>query len=58
LRVAEAIDLFATPKARDGGELLEQFGLAARRRSAFSSLSGGEQQRLFLVLPCSTAPAW
>ena len=30
--------------------LLEQFGLAERRRSAFASLSGGERQRLFLVL--------
>src|SRR6266513_4604249 len=39
LRVAEAIGLFATPRARDGGELLEQFGLGERRRSAFSSLS-------------------
>jgi ABC-2 type transport system ATP-binding protein len=35
---------------RDGDELLEQFGLAERRRSAFASLSGGERQRLFLVL--------
>jgi ABC-2 type transport system ATP-binding protein len=50
LRVAEALDLFATSRARDGGELLEQFGLAGQRRSVFSSLSGGERQRLFLVL--------
>ena len=28
LRVGEALDLFATSRARDGGELLEQFGLA------------------------------
>jgi ABC-2 type transport system ATP-binding protein len=56
LRVAEAIDLFSTPKARDGGELLEQFGLAGRRRSAFSSLSGGERQRLFLVLALLNRP--
>jgi len=56
LRVAEAIDLFTTPKARDGGELLEQFGLAGRRRSAFSSLSGGERQRLFLVLAVLNRP--
>src|SRR5947208_12939151 len=41
LRVAEAVELFRTPRARDGGELLEQFGLTARRRSVFSSLSGG-----------------
>jgi ABC-2 type transport system ATP-binding protein len=56
LRVAEAIDLFATARARDGGELLEQFGLGERRRSAYSSLSGGEQQRLFLVLALLNRP--
>jgi ABC-2 type transport system ATP-binding protein len=56
LRVAEAIELFATPKARDGDELLEQFGLAQRRRSAFASLSGGERQRLFLVLALLNRP--
>ena len=56
LRVAEAIELFSTPRARDGGELLEQFGLAQRRRSVFSSLSGGERQRLFLVLALLNRP--
>ena len=34
----------------DGDLLLEQFGLAQRRRSPFAGLSGGERQRLFLVL--------
>ncbi len=29
LRVAEAVELFGTRHGRDGGELLEQFGLAA-----------------------------
>jgi ABC-2 type transport system ATP-binding protein len=56
LRVAEALDLLATSRARDGGELLEQFGLAGRRRSVFSSLSGGERQRLFLVLALLNRP--
>jgi ABC-2 type transport system ATP-binding protein len=56
LRVAEAVDLFSTRRARDGGELLEQFGLAGRRRSAFGSLSGGERQRLFLVLALLNRP--
>jgi ABC-2 type transport system ATP-binding protein len=56
LRVAEALDLFATSRARDRGELLEQFGLAERRRSVFSSLSGGERQRLFLVLALLNRP--
>ena len=56
LRVAEALDLFSTARARDGGELLEQFGLTPRRRSAFSSLSGGERQRLFLILALLNRP--
>src|ERR1700722_1982566 len=56
LRVAEAVRLFRAPHGRDGAELLEQFGLAARRRSAFASLSGGERQRLFLVLALLNRP--
>ena len=56
LRVAEAVALFGTAQARDGGELLEQFGLAQRWRSAFGSLSGGERQRLFLVLALLNRP--
>jgi ABC-2 type transport system ATP-binding protein len=56
LRVAEAVRLFAGRQARDGGELLDQFGLAERRKSAFSSLSGGERQRLFLVLALLNRP--
>ena len=56
LRVAEAVELFSTPRAQDGGELLERFGLSPRRRSAFSSLSGGERQRLFLVLALLNRP--
>jgi ABC-2 type transport system ATP-binding protein len=56
LRVAEAVELFSTARARDGGELLSQFGLAQRRRSAFGSLSGGERQRLFLVLALLNRP--
>src|ERR1700734_251920 len=53
LRVGEAVHLFG---GRDGDELLEQFGLAERRRSAFASLSGGERQRLFLVLALVNNP--
>src|SRR5579862_1262920 len=56
LRIAEAVDLFAVKGTRHGGELLEQFGLAKRRRSAFSALSGGERQRLFLVLALLNRP--
>ena len=53
LRVGEAVYLFG---GRDTDGLLEQFGLARRRRSAFASLSGGERQRLFLVLALLNRP--
>ena len=56
LRVAEAVELFATSRSCDGTGLLEQFGLVERRKSAFSSLSGGERQRLFLVLALINRP--
>ncbi|HEV7204116.1 MAG TPA: ABC transporter ATP-binding protein [Jatrophihabitans sp.] len=56
LRVGEAIELFATARARNGDELLARFGLAERRRSAFAALSGGERQRLFLVLALLNRP--
>ncbi len=56
LRVGEAVDLFATRRARNSAELVEQFGLAERRGSAFGSLSGGERQRLFLVLALLNRP--
>lgn len=56
LRVGEAVDLFATARAASRDALLEQFGLAPRRRSAFASLSGGERQRLFLVLALLNRP--
>lgn len=52
LRVSEAVDLFATTRSRRGADVLDRFGLGPRRRSAFGSLSSGERQRLFLVLPC------
>jgi ABC-2 type transport system ATP-binding protein len=56
LRVGEAIELFATRRARDADELLASFGLLERRRSAFAALSGGERQRLFLVLALLNRP--
>jgi len=56
LRVHEAVELFATSRARSGDELLERFGLTSRRASAFGSLSGGERQRLFLVLALLNRP--
>jgi len=56
LRVSEAVTLFAGPHARDADGLLEQFGLAHRRRSPFGGMSGGERQRLFLVLALLNQP--
>ncbi len=56
LRVGEALELFATSRARSGDNLLAQFGLIERRKSAFASLSGGERQRLFLVLALLNRP--
>ena len=49
LRVAGAVDLFATARARDGTGLLEQSGLGGRGRWGFSPFSGRERHRLFLV---------
>ena len=56
LRVQEAIDLFSSARARNADELLERFGLGKRRRSFFGSMSGGERQRLFLVLALLNQP--
>ncbi len=56
LRVSEAVALFAGPRASDGGALLEQFGLKDLRRSPYAGLSGGETQRLFLVLALLNRP--
>jgi len=56
MRVHEALSLFSGPRARDGDRLLERFGLAGRRRSAFGGMSGGERQRLFLVLALLNQP--
>ena len=56
MRVAEAMQLFSGPRAANGDELLEKFGLSHRRRSPFSGMSGGERQRLFLVLALLNQP--
>jgi ABC-2 type transport system ATP-binding protein len=56
LRVSEAVTLFAGPRATRADQLLEQFGLAHRRRSPFAGMSGGERQRLFLVLALLNRP--
>lgn len=56
LKVQEAVALFAGPRATDADALLEQFGLAHRRRYPFGGMSGGERQRLFLVLALLNRP--
>ncbi|GAA1226348.1 ABC transporter ATP-binding protein [Pseudonocardia alaniniphila] len=52
LRVAEAVELFASfyPAPAEPRELLERWGLAAKRNTAFANLSGGQKQRLSIAL--------
>jgi len=56
MRVSEAVYLFAGPNATDSGALLERFGLIHRLKSPFAGMSGGERQRLFLVLALLNRP--
>jgi len=58
LRVAEALDLFSSLQA--GGppwrQVMEDWGLTGKARSAFGSLSGGQRQRLLVALAVVNAP--
>lgn len=58
IKVWEALDLFAsvTSNALDWHVLLEQWGLAEKRKASFSSLSGGQRQRLFIALSLVNNP--
>ncbi len=58
LRVGEAMDLFASfyPRTVPWKPLLEQFGLAEKRRTSFADLSGGQKQRLFIALALLNDP--
>jgi ABC-2 type transport system ATP-binding protein len=58
IRVWEALDLFASvaPDASDWHILLEQWGLAEKRKASFASLSGGQRQRLFIALALVNNP--
>jgi ABC-2 type transport system ATP-binding protein len=58
IRVWEALDLFASlaPRPIDWRPALDQWGLRERRTAAFSHLSGGEQQRLFVALALINQP--
>lgn len=52
LRVWEALRLFSvlSPDGPPWQTLLDQWGLASRRNTAFGELSGGQRQRLFVAL--------
>lgn len=56
LRVGEAVRLFSGARATDGHALLERFGLGHRLRSPYAGMSGGERQRLALVLALLNQP--
>ncbi len=58
IKVWEALDLFAsvTPNALDWQTLLEQWGLAEKKKASFASLSGGQRQRLFIALALVNNP--
>lgn len=58
MKVWEVLDLFASfaPGASDWRVLMEQWGLADKRKASFSSLSGGQRQRLFVALALANDP--
>lgn len=61
IKVWEALDLFSSlgPRSAGGSDwepLLEQWGLAGKRKASFGSLSGGQRQRLFVALALVNRP--
>jgi ABC-2 type transport system ATP-binding protein len=58
LRVGEALQLFAaiSPGGPPWRQLLEEWGLAEQRRTAFAELSGGQRQRLLVALALVSDP--
>ena len=52
IRVWEAMDLYASfyAEPRDQERLLDDLGLADKRKSMFGKLSGGQKQRLSIAL--------
>ena len=58
LRVGEALELFAaiSPGGPPWRQLMEEWGLAERRNTAFANLSGGQRQRLFVALALVSDP--
>jgi ABC-2 type transport system ATP-binding protein len=58
IRVWEALDLFSslTPGGADWRVLMDQWGLAGKKKASFASLSGGQRQRLFVALALVNNP--
>jgi ABC-2 type transport system ATP-binding protein len=58
IKVWEALDLFASVVSEplDWQVLIDQWGLAEKRKASFSSLSGGQRQRLFIALALVNNP--
>jgi len=58
LRVGEALELFSSfyQRPQPWRDLLEQWGLAEKRNTAFAALSGGQKQRLFIALSLINDP--
>jgi ABC-2 type transport system ATP-binding protein len=58
LRVGEALELFSaiSPGGPPWRRLLDEWGLADRRDTAFANLSGGQRQRLFVALALVSDP--
>jgi ABC-2 type transport system ATP-binding protein len=58
VRVGEALDLFSAiiPGGHDWRHMMEQWGLAAKRKDSFHGLSGGQKQRLFIALALVNDP--
>ena len=55
IKVGEALAFFAR-RGSDWRRLIEEWGLADKRNTAFSNLSGGQRQRLFVALALVNDP--
>ena len=58
LRLEEALELFASfyRQTADWRPLIQELGLADKRRAFYSQLSGGQKQRLFIALALLNQP--
>jgi ABC-2 type transport system ATP-binding protein len=58
IKVWEALDLYTSlyHRTADWRKLLEQMGLAEKRKAPFAKLSGGQKQRLFIALALLNDP--